>query len=94
MGIAPVWLGAISDFYETRRRIIIPSFILFTGSFIEITLIQNIHGLIVLRCFQATVASTSLVLGPAIITDLYPVENCEKAFGYFTLEYALGPYHW
>ena len=91
MGIFPILLGAVSDFYETRRRIVIPSIIIFTISSIGIAFIKDITGLIILRCLQAIGAGSSMVLGPAIIADLYPVEKRGQAYGKFVFGLIMGP---
>ncbi|KAI7848193.1 major facilitator superfamily domain-containing protein [Circinella umbellata] len=48
-------------------------------------------GLILLRCFQAIGAGSSMVLGPAIISDLYPIEKRGKAYGKFVFGLIMGP---
>ena len=90
MGTFPIWLDALSNFYETCRRIYDSPIYLIYRSFHWNCSHSKYSWNIVLCSFQATGASTSLVLGPAIITDLYPAEKRGKTFEYFTLGFALG----
>ncbi|KAI9492898.1 major facilitator superfamily domain-containing protein [Zychaea mexicana] len=91
MGISPVFYAAFSDFYHLRRFLLVVSMIIFVVSSIGNAVINNIWGMVVLRCVQACGASAGQALGGGVIADMYPVEQRGSAYGKFFLGMIIGP---
>ncbi|KAI9316276.1 major facilitator superfamily domain-containing protein [Dichotomocladium elegans] len=91
MGIAPVFLGAVSDYYEIRRSLFLVTMLVFAISSLGNAFINNIWGMVVLRCVQAVGASCGQSIGAGVIADCYPIEKRGSAFGKYFLGMFLGP---
>ncbi|KAF1798868.1 major facilitator superfamily domain-containing protein [Mucor lusitanicus] len=91
MGIAPVFWAAMSDNWHVRRIVLFASMIIFAASSLGCALINNIWGLVVLRCVQAVGSSCGQSVGAGVISDCYPIEQRGAAFGKFFLGLFLGP---
>ncbi|KAK4515879.1 uncharacterized protein ATC70_010837 [Mucor velutinosus] len=91
MGIAPVFWAAMSDNWQVRRIVLFVSMIIFAASSLGCALINNIWGLVVLRCVQAVGSSCGQSVGAGVISDCYPIEQRGSAFGKFFLGLFLGP---
>ncbi|KAI8148527.1 major facilitator superfamily domain-containing protein [Fennellomyces sp. T-0311] len=91
MGIAPVFWASFSDFYMVRRFWMIVSMLIFVVSSLGNALINNIWGMVVLRCVQAIGASSGQSIGGGVIADLYPIEQRGSAYGKFFLGMNIGP---
>ncbi|GAN10838.1 MFS general substrate transporter [Mucor ambiguus] len=91
MGIAPVFWAAMSDNWQVRRIMLFVSMIIFAVSSLGCALIDNIWGLVVLRCIQAVGSSCGQSVGAGVISDCYPIEQRGAAFGKFFLGLFLGP---
>ncbi|KAI8148394.1 major facilitator superfamily domain-containing protein [Fennellomyces sp. T-0311] len=91
MGIAPVFWASFSDFYQIRRFWLIVTMIVYVVSSIGSAVIDNIWGMVVLRCVQAIGASAGQSIGGGVIADMYPVEKRGSAYGKFFLGLIVGP---
>ncbi|KAI9278535.1 major facilitator superfamily domain-containing protein [Phascolomyces articulosus] len=91
MGIAPLFWGSISDYYQMRRFLLVISMVIFTGSSLGCALINDIRGLIVLRCIQSVGASAAMAVGGGCLADLYNVENRGGPMSSFFLSMFIGP---
>lgn len=63
MGIAPVFWASLSDFYQVRRILLMLSMLIFAAASIGSAFINNIWGLVVLRCVQSVGASCGQSVG-------------------------------
>lgn len=75
MGIAPVFWASFSDYYRIRRFFLILSMVIFAFSSLGCALVNNIGGLVVLRCIQSVSSSAAQSVGAGVVADCYPVEN-------------------
>ncbi|KAI9316277.1 major facilitator superfamily domain-containing protein [Dichotomocladium elegans] len=91
MGIAPVFWAAVSDYYCVRRALFILSMLIFAMASLGSALMNNIWGLVVLRCVQAVGASCGQSVGAGVIADCYPVEKRGTAFGKYFFGLFFGP---
>ena len=91
MGIAPVIWGSLSDYYQTRRFLLIIAMVIFTLASLGCALVNNIWGLIVLRCLQAVGSSASMAVGGGCLADLYSVENRGGPTSNLFLSMFIGP---
>ncbi|KAI8148439.1 major facilitator superfamily domain-containing protein [Fennellomyces sp. T-0311] len=65
--------------------------LIFIVSSIGNAVINNIWGMVVLRCVQAIGASAGQAIGGGVIADLFPVEQRGSAYGKFFLGMVIGP---
>ncbi|KAI9270768.1 major facilitator superfamily domain-containing protein [Phascolomyces articulosus] len=91
MGIAPVFWAAFSDYYFIRRFLLVISMVIFVASSLGNAFINNIWGMVVLRCVQAIGASSGQAIGGGVIADMFPVEQRGSAYGKFFLGMIIGP---
>lgn len=63
MGIAPVFWASLSDFYQVRRILLICSMFIFAIASLGSAFINNIWGLVVLRCVQSVGSSCGQSVG-------------------------------
>ncbi|KAI8148247.1 major facilitator superfamily domain-containing protein [Fennellomyces sp. T-0311] len=91
MGIAPVFWASFSDFYQSRRFWLMIAMIIYAVSSIGNAVVNNIWGMVVLRCVQAIGASAGQSIGGGVIADMYPVEERGSAYGKFFLGLIIGP---
>ncbi|KAI9488784.1 major facilitator superfamily domain-containing protein [Zychaea mexicana] len=91
MGLAPVFWAAISDYYRIRRFLFIVSMAIFGLASLGAALVNNIWGLVVLRCVQALGASCGQSVGAGVIADCYPIEQRGAAFGKYFFGVFFGP---
>lgn len=91
MGITPVFWSSISDHFKVRRILFILAMIIFAMASLGAALVQNIGGLIVLRCLQAVGSSCGQSVGAGVIADCYPVEKRGAAFGKYFFGIFFGP---
>ena len=67
MGIAPMFWASLSDFYQVRRVLFLFSMIIFAAASIGCAFINNIWGLVVLRCVQSCGSSCGQSVGAGVI---------------------------
>ncbi|RCI05113.1 hypothetical protein CU098_009016 [Rhizopus stolonifer] len=91
MGIAPVFWAALSDFYQIRRFLFMCSMIIFAAASIGSAFMNNIWGLVVLRCLQSVGASCGQSVGAGVVADIYPIEQRGAAFGKYFFGVFIGP---
>lgn len=91
MGIAPVFWAMMSDNWHVRRIILFASMVIFAVSSLGCAFVNNIWGLVVLRCVQAVGSSCGQSVGAGVISDCYPVEERGAAFGKFFFGLFFGP---
>ncbi|KAG2215341.1 hypothetical protein INT46_011711, partial [Mucor plumbeus] len=91
MGIAPVFWASFSDNFHVRRIVLFASMIIFAVASLGSAFINNIWGLVVLRCVQAIGSSCGQSVGAGVIADCYPLEQRGAAFGKFFFGVFFGP---
>ncbi|KAI8078881.1 major facilitator superfamily domain-containing protein [Halteromyces radiatus] len=91
MGIAPVFWASISDHYHVRRCLSIFSMLIFAVASLGLALMNNIWGLVVLRCVQSIGSSCGQSVGAGVIADCYPLEKRGAAFGKYFFGVFFGP---
>ncbi|CEG66357.1 hypothetical protein RMATCC62417_02955 [Rhizopus microsporus] len=91
MGIAPVFWASLSDFYEVRRVLFLASMLIFAAASIGSAFINNIWGLVVLRCVQSVGSSCGQSVGAGVVADCYPIEKRGAAFGKYFFGVFFGP---
>ena len=91
VGVTPVFWAALSEFYEIRRFLLILGMLIFTISSLGCAVINNIWGMVVLRCTQSIGSSAGQSIGGGIISDLFPIEQRGTAYGKFFLGQNIGP---
>lgn len=67
MGIAPVFWASFSDRLHVRRVLLFFSMIVFAVASLGAAFINNIWGLVVLRCIQAVGSSCGQSVGAGVI---------------------------
>jgi hypothetical protein len=63
MGIAPVFWASASDYYQVRRVLLVVSMLIFAAASLGSAFINNIWGLVVLRCVQSVGSSCGSSVG-------------------------------
>ncbi|KAG2184231.1 hypothetical protein INT44_009246 [Umbelopsis vinacea] len=91
MGIAPIFWAVLADHYKIRRILILASLVIFVGASLGCALVDNVWGLVVLRCLQSTGASCTSSVGAGTITDMYAITERGRAFGFFFFGNFFGP---
>lgn len=82
--------GALSDAFG-RRPVVLVSLVVFAGASVACALSTSIHTLILWRLVQGLSAGAGMVVGRAIIRDLYgPVES-QKMMSQVTMIFGLAP---
>ncbi|CAF1340405.1 unnamed protein product [Adineta ricciae] len=89
-GISSLFWGSISDRYG-RKLTLIASLSLFATTSIVCIRAANVILLVFSRAIQGATISATLVIGQAIIADIYPEEKRGSAAGWFFLPFNIGP---
>jgi DHA1 family bicyclomycin/chloramphenicol resistance-like MFS transporter len=82
--------GAISDSLG-RKPVIVFSLALFVFSSVGAALADNVHTLILWRVLQGTSTGAGIVVGRAMIRDLYGEEDAQRLMSMVTLFFGLAP---
>ncbi|WP_209000075.1 multidrug effflux MFS transporter [Pannonibacter tanglangensis] len=90
VGVAQIFLGPISDRYG-RRPVVVGGMAVFVVGTVICLLAPDITTLIIGRIIQALGGCTGLVLGRAIVRDLYERDQAASMIGYVTMGMAVGP---
>ncbi|WP_049792593.1 multidrug effflux MFS transporter [Polymorphum gilvum] len=90
VGVAQIFLGPISDRYGRRPVIVWGMAVFILGSLICLVA-PSVEILILGRIVQALGGCTGLVLGRAIVRDLYDRDQAASMIGYVTMGMAVGP---
>ncbi len=90
LSVAQLVYGPLSDRYG-RRPPLLCGLILFLGGSVICTLAETIEILMLGRMLQAIGGCSGLVLGRAIIRDLYDRDHSAAMIGYVTTAMALAP---
>ena len=82
--------GALSDAYG-RRPIVLISLLLYTVASIGCAFTTDIHVLLVLRALQGISAGAGLVIGRAMIRDLYEGAEAQRLMSRVTMIFGIAP---
>jgi DHA1 family bicyclomycin/chloramphenicol resistance-like MFS transporter len=90
VGLSQLVLGPVSDRYGRRPVVIIGMAVFVLGTLICLAA-STVETVILGRIVQAVGGCTGLVLGRAIVRDLYEREQAASMIGYVTMGLAVGP---
>ncbi len=82
--------GALSDAFG-RRPIILVSLIVFVAASVGCAMAGSIHTLIIFRLIQGLCAGAGVVVGRAMIRDLYDPIESQKMMSHVTMIFGLAP---
>ena len=82
--------GALSDAYG-RRPIVLISLLLYSAASIGCAFTTNIHALLALRALQGISAGAGLVIGRAMIRDLYAGAEAQRLMSRVTMIFGIAP---
>jgi DHA1 family bicyclomycin/chloramphenicol resistance-like MFS transporter len=82
--------GAISDSFG-RKPVIVVSLVVFVFSSVGAALADSVHALVLWRVLQGTSTGAGVVVGRAMIRDLYNEEDAQRLMSMVTLFFALAP---
>jgi len=82
--------GALSDAYG-RRPIVLFSLLLYTVASIGCAFTDNINALLTLRALQGVSAGAGLVIGRAMIRDLYAGAEAQRLMSRVTMIFGIAP---
>jgi DHA1 family bicyclomycin/chloramphenicol resistance-like MFS transporter len=89
-GLMFLFHGALSDSFG-RRPVILVSLVVFTIASVFAALATSLHGLIVCRVFQGLSVGAGMVVGRAMIRDLFEAEDAQRLMSLVTLFFGLAP---
>jgi DHA1 family bicyclomycin/chloramphenicol resistance-like MFS transporter len=89
-GVMFLFHGALSDSFG-RRPVILVSLVLFTIASAAAAMATSIHGLVVCRVFQGLSVGAGMVVGRAMIRDLFGPEDAQRLMSLVTLFFGLAP---
>ncbi len=88
--IMSLWHGAISDAYG-RRRLTMISLSLFLASSIGCALSINVHSLMFFRALQGATAGTGMVVGRAVVRDLFEGPAAQRLMSHVATIFTIAP---
>ncbi|WP_169738493.1 multidrug effflux MFS transporter [Afifella pfennigii] len=90
IAVSQIAIGPLSDRFG-RRPVLLAGLAIFTvASFLAVAA-TSIESLVALRVVQAAGGCTGIVLGRAIVRDLYDRAKAASVIGYVTMGLAMGP---
>ena len=89
-GVMFLFHGALSDSFG-RKPVIVISLAVFTFASVGAALADNVHTLILWRMLQGLSTGAGVVVGRAMIRDLYQEEDAQRLMSMVTLFFALAP---
>ncbi|MBN8649327.1 MAG: MFS transporter, partial [Caulobacterales bacterium] len=87
---ATIFTGPMSDSFG-RRNIIVISLVCFLLSSIATIFVQNLEQMIIIRIFQGMFGGAGLVVGQALIRDIFDGEIAQKTLSNVTTIFSLAP---
>lgn len=90
MAFMVLWHGALSDAYG-RKRVIVISMLLFTLASLLCVFAPSLQVLLAGRALQGISAGAGMVVGRAIVRDLYDGAAAQRLMSHVSMAFALGP---
>ena len=90
MALSQLIHGPLSDRFG-RKRILLPGLIVYIIANILMYFSWDVYSLIAFRVLQAIGVSTTVVVGAAVISDIFPRERRGRAMGTYTFVLLVGP---
>eukprot|EP01116_Phalansterium_solitarium_P004164 TRINITY_DN15067_c0_g1_i1.p1 TRINITY_DN15067_c0_g1~~TRINITY_DN15067_c0_g1_i1.p1 ORF type:complete len:453 (+),score=74.75 TRINITY_DN15067_c0_g1_i1:69-1427(+) len=90
VGFLPLVTGPLSERYG-RRAVMLPSVAFFVACSVGAAFSPSIDVLLALRALQACGVCATMVIGQAIVSDVYPDQERGFAFGFFGISVQVGP---
>lgn len=90
VAVSQIFIGPLSDRFG-RRPVLLGGFALFVGASIASTFAPTIEALIALRIVQGATGCVGIVLGRAIVRDLFDRRQAASMLGYVTMGLAMAP---
>ncbi len=85
-----LWHGALSDAFG-RRKVILISMAVFALASAGCALASSVHALWALRALQGVSAGAGIVIGRAMIRDIYAGAQAEKLLALVNMIFSIGP---
>lgn len=82
--------GPLSDSFG-RRRVVVVALVIYTGASIGCALVADIQQLIVLRILQGLSASAALVVGRAMVRDVFHGPEAQRVMARVMFLFAIAP---
>ena len=89
-GVMFLFHGALSDSYG-RRPVILVALAVYTVASVFAAITDSVHGLIVWRIVQGLSVGAGMVVGRAMIRDLFGPEDAQRLMSLVTLFFGLAP---
>ena len=89
-GVMFLFHGALSDSFG-RRPVILVALALYTAASIGGALAQTVHALVLWRIVQGLSVGAGMVVGRAMIRDLFEAEDAQRLMSLVTLFFGLAP---
>src|SRR5687768_6936409 len=89
-GVMFLFHGALSDSFG-RRPVIMVALVVYTAASVGAALTDSVHGLIFWRVVQGLSVGAGMVVGRAMIRDLFGPEDAQRLMSLVTLFFGLAP---
>ena len=89
-GVMFLFHGALSDSFG-RRPVILVALVVYSAASLWCAIAGSVHGLIVGRVFQGLSVGAGMVVGRAMIRDLFGPEDAQRLMSMVTLFFGLAP---
>ncbi len=89
-GLMFLFHGALSDSFG-RRPVILAALVVYTIASVGAALSSSIHALVIWRVVQGLSVGAGMVVGRAMIRDLYGAEDTQRLMSMVTLFFGLAP---
>jgi DHA1 family bicyclomycin/chloramphenicol resistance-like MFS transporter len=89
-GLMFLFHGALSDSFG-RRPVILVALVVYTVASVAAAITDSVHGLIVWRVVQGLSVGAGMVVGRAMIRDLFGPEDAQRLMSLVTLFFGLAP---
>ena len=90
IAISQIFIGPLSDRFG-RRPVLLVGFVLFVAACVASPFAPSIEWLIAIRVLQGATGCVGIVLGRAIVRDLFDRRQAASMIGYVTMGLAIAP---